>query len=83
MLVQVACGPCSSYAGHLYERLGSELGVADGMTLKSDFCNKMVDACGGDAGIDFPTYGDQTYCQKHVGGDDDQLWSYPIDESGK
>ena len=79
--VQVACGPCSAYAGHLYERLGAELGVSDGMTMKSDFCNGMVEACAGQ--IAFPTYdgGSTSYCQKHV-GDSDLIWSYPIDESG-
>eukprot|EP00904_Undaria_pinnatifida_P007443 jgi/Undpi1/3829/HiC_scaffold_16.g07198.m1 len=77
---KVACGPCSAYAGHLYERLGAELGVSDGMTMKSDFCNGMVEACAGQ--IAFPTYdgGSTSYCQKHV-GDSDLIWSYPIDES--
>lgn len=78
--LQVVCGPCSSYAGHLYEVLGAELGVADGMTMKSFFCSELTTACAGQ--ISFPTYLGQSYCGKHVGGGDDQLWSYPIDEEG-
>lgn len=77
---QVACGPCNAYSGHLYERLGEELGAADGMTMKSSFCEDLVTACVGF--IDFPTYDGLSYCEKHVGDNGDLLWSYPIDESG-
>lgn len=77
---QVACGPCNAYSGHLYERLGDELGAADGMSMKSSFCEELVTAC--DGVIDFPTYDGLSYCEKHVGDDGDLLWSYPIDESG-
>ena len=51
------------------------------MTMKRDFCDGMVDACIGQ--ISFPTYGGVDYCDKHVGGDEDLLWSYPIDPEGK
>lgn len=73
---QVVCGRCHSYSAHLYERLGAELGVVDGMTMTSDFCEELVSACQGQ--IVFTTYdnGDD-YCEKHVGGDTDQFWSYP------
>ncbi|CAM9548065.1 unnamed protein product [Ectocarpus sp. 6 AP-2014] len=77
---QVVCGVCGSYSGHLYERLGAELGVLDGMTMKSDFCEELVSAC--NEQITFPTYdGGDDYCTKHTGGGDDQFWSYPYTES--
>lgn len=51
------------------------------MTMKTDFCNDYVSACSGQ--IEFPTYGDEDYCEKHVGsvafGADGQLWSYPYE----
>lgn len=75
------CGPCNAYSGHLYERIGGELGARDGMTMKGSFCTEFVDACEGQ--IEFPTYDGESYCEKHTGGDDDYLWSYPIDPSGK
>ncbi|CAM9889122.1 unnamed protein product, partial [Ectocarpus sp. 4 AP-2014] len=77
---QVVCGVCGSYSGHLYERLGAELGVLDGMTMKNDFCEELVSAC--NEQITFPTYdGGDDYCTKHTGGGDDQFWSYPYNES--
>lgn len=79
--IQVVCGPCNSYSGHLYERLGSELGTPDGMTMKTEFCNDLVTACTGQ--MEFPTYDGVSYCDKHVGDQGDQLWSYPIDPSGE
>eukprot|EP00903_Cladosiphon_okamuranus_P010392 g9830.t1 len=80
--MQVQCGQCHSYSGHLFADLGSELGVEDGMTMKSDFCEALVDACAGE--IDFPTYdgGGTTYCEKHTGDqDEDFFWSYPYVEA--
>lgn len=77
--MQVACGPCHSYSSHLYERLGGELGVEDGMTMKSDFCEELVSTCAGE--INFPTYDGDSYCEKHV-GDSEMIWSFPIDEEG-
>ncbi|CAM9143199.1 unnamed protein product, partial [Hapterophycus canaliculatus] len=75
----VVCGVCHSYSGHLYERLGPELGVLDGMTMKNDFCDELVTACAGQ--ITFPTYdGGDDYCTKHTGGTTDQFWSYPYTE---
>lgn len=76
---QVVCGVCHSYSGHLYEQLGAELGILDGMTMKSAFCEELVDACSGQ--ITFPTYdGGEDYCEKHTGGGDDFFWSYPYEE---
>ncbi|CAN0441744.1 unnamed protein product [Pylaiella littoralis] len=72
---QVVCGVCHSYSGHLYEKLGAELGALDGMTMKSDFCEELVTACAGQ--IIFPTYDGKDYCTKHTGGGSDQFWSYP------
>lgn len=76
--MQVVCGVCHSYSAHLYERLGSELGGADGMTMKDSFCQELVKECAGE--ISFPTYGGLSYCEKHVGDDGDQFWSYPYTE---
>lgn len=78
---KVVCGPCHSFSGHLFERLGSELGARDGMTTKSGFCAEFVDACEGQ--IEFPAYDGESYCDKHVGGSSDMTWSYPIDENGE
>lgn len=75
---QVVCGQCHSYSGHLYEVLGAELGVEDGMTMKSDFCEELVGACAGQ--IDFPAYDGTSYCDKHTGGGNDLFWSYPYTE---
>lgn len=76
---QVVCGICTSYSGHLYERLAPELGVEDGLTMKNDFCDELVTACDGQ--ITFPTYdAGEDYCAKHTGGDEDQFWSYPYEE---
>lgn len=80
-LDQVACGPCHSFSGHLYERLGAELGDRDGMTMKSGFCAELVAACEGE--IEFSTYDGESYCEKHVGGGVDMTWSYPIDDDGE
>lgn len=73
---QVVCGQCHSYSNHLFERLGSELGPWDGMTMKQEFCDALVSACG--TQIDFGGPGEYdglTYCEKHVGDVDG--WSYP------
>lgn len=72
---QVVCGVCHSFSGHLYERLGAELGPTDGMTMKKEFCDGFVEACDGQ--IIFPTYDGEDYCTKHQGGGDDYFWSYP------
>ncbi|CAN0547489.1 unnamed protein product, partial [Ectocarpus sp. 12 AP-2014] len=77
---QVVCGRCHSYSALLHENLAAELGLLDGMTMKSEFCNELVTACDGQ--IDFPTYDNNTvdYCTKHTGGGDDLFWSYPYME---
>lgn len=72
------CGQCHSYSAHLYELLGAELGLPDGMTMKSEFCEELVAACTGQ--IPFPDYDGVDYCTKHVGGDSDLFWSYPYTE---
>lgn len=67
---------CHSYSGHLYERLGSERGALDGLTMKGAFCEELVTECAEQ--IIFPTYdGGEDYCTKHTGGGEDQFWSYP------
>lgn len=80
-LSQVVCGVCNSYSAHLYERLGSELGGEDGMTMKAQFCADYVAACQGE--IVFPTYGGQDYCTKHEGTftppAEGEFWSYPYE----
>ncbi|CAN0049121.1 unnamed protein product, partial [Ectocarpus sp. 6 AP-2014] len=76
---QVVCGRCHSFSAHLYEYLAPELGLLDGMTMKSAFCDELVTACDGQ--IDFPTYDSGTvdYCTKHTGGGEDLYWSYPYE----
>ncbi len=74
------CAQCHSFSAHLFEKLGSELGPWDGMTLKNDFCNALVTECTGQIAFGGLTeYDGQTYCEKHVGGvgGADQFWSYP------
>lgn len=51
------------------------------MTMKSEFCEEYVEACDGE--IEFQTYDGQSFCEKHVGTDGEQLWSYPIDPEGE
>lgn len=81
MHTQVACGPCGSYSLHLFSRLGTELGLADGMTLKKEFCTELVNDCY--EVIDFPDYPDgESYCEKHT-EEEDEIWSHPIDEDGE
>lgn len=78
---QVQCGQCHSYSGHLFEILGPEYGVTDGLMMKNDFCNNLVSKCEGQ--IIFPDYDDgDSYCDKHTGGSDntDNFWSYPYTE---
>lgn len=75
---QVVCGVCHSYSAHLYERLGSELGGVDGMTMTDSFCQELVKECEDE--ISFSTYDGLSYCEKHVGDDGDQFWSYPYTE---
>ncbi|CAM9182128.1 unnamed protein product, partial [Laminaria digitata] len=78
MYKQVLCGVCHSYSAHLYERLGAELGY-DGMNMKHDFCEELVDAC-----IDQPNcptnYDGDDYCHVHAGDGHDYFWSYPYTE---
>ena len=74
------CTQCHSFSAHLFEKLGSELGPWDGMTLKTDFCNALITECAGQIAFGGPAeYDGQTYCEKHVGGVNgaDQFWSYP------
>ncbi|CAN0382047.1 unnamed protein product [Pylaiella littoralis] len=81
LYLQVQCGQCHSYSGHLFEILGAEYGVTDGMTMTNSFCDDLISACDGQ--IIFPDYPDgETYCEKHTGGsgDDDFFWSYPYTE---
>lgn len=75
---QVLCGVCHSYSAHLYERLGAELGY-DGMNMKREFCEELVDAC--DTQPNCPTYADgEGYCDVHSGTGHDYFWSYPYTE---
>lgn len=74
------CGQCHSYSNHLFGRLGPELGVMDGLTMKNDFCEELVDTCSGQGNIVFPSYGGDTYCEKHTGGGSDLFWAYPYTE---
>ena len=75
------CGICHSYSAHLFERLGPELGALDGMTMKSDFCEALVDACADEIPAIARTYPDGlSYCEQHVGPTGDQFWSYPYME---
>ncbi|CAM9509059.1 unnamed protein product [Ectocarpus sp. 4 AP-2014] len=74
---EVVCGVCHSYSAHLYEYL-TDGGMLDGLTMKSEFCESLVDAC--DAYITFPTYDGVSYCDHHTGGGNDFFWSYPYEE---
>ncbi len=80
--LQVLCGRCHSFSGHLYEVLGPSLGYWDGMTMTRDFCNEYTSKCEGE--IHFPIYGTVSYCDKHVGSSDEDAdglyWSYPYTE---
>ncbi|CAM9680684.1 unnamed protein product [Pylaiella littoralis] len=81
LYLEVQCGQCHSYSGHLFEVLGAEYGVTDGMTMTNSFCDDLISACDGQ--IIFPDYPDgETYCEKHTGGsgDNDFFWSYPYTE---
>ena len=72
---------CHSYSAHLYERLGAELGALDGMTMKQDFCDELVEECADEIpGIARTYAGGLSYCEKHVGSTGDQFWSYPYTE---
>ena len=77
---QVVCGVCHSYSAHLYQRLGPELDTLDGMTMKTAFCNELVDACKDEIPAVVKTYDGLSYCEKHVGDTGDQFWSYPYTE---
>eukprot|EP00904_Undaria_pinnatifida_P003872 jgi/Undpi1/13486/HiC_scaffold_8.g03145.m1 len=68
------------FCAHLYERLGAELGALDGMTMKQEFCDELVDACADEIPGISRTYDGLTYCEKHVGDTGDQFWSYPYTE---
>lgn len=73
---QVLCGQCHSYSAHLFDRLGAELGLWDGMTMTRDFCDELIDKCGNEIDFGGPAeYGGLSYCAKHVGTD--QFWAYP------
>ena len=73
------CGICNSYSGHLYADLSDELGVEDGLAMKKDFCEELVNECSGL--IDFPDYDGVGYCNKHTkAGEGDYYWSYPYEE---
>lgn len=71
----MVCGTCHSYSSHLFSRLREEDIV--GMTMTPTFCDEYVAACDGQ--IAFPTYGEEDYCQKHVGSED-EFWVYPYEE---
>ena len=77
--IQLLCGVCGSYSGHLYERLAGDLGSDDGLTMKSEFCTGLTTAC--DSQITFPDYDGEDYCTMHTGGGDDLWWSYPYERS--
>lgn len=75
------CGICNSYSAHLYAELAGDLGVADGLMMKKDFCESLVTACEGQ--LMFPDYDGVDYCTVHTGGgENDQFWSYPYEEGG-
>jgi len=52
----------------------------DGLTMKKDFCEELVDKCSGQGNIVFPSYGGDSYCKKHTGGGSDLFWAYPYTE---
>eukprot|EP00752_Nemacystus_decipiens_P013406 g11871.t1 len=76
---QVVCGQCHSFSAHLFEQLGAELGPWDGMSMKQDFCDALIDACGDEIAFGGPAeYDGLSYCEKHVGtSGTDLFWSYP------
>lgn len=68
--IQVICGVCHPYSGHLYEKLGA----VDGLTMTIDFCDEYVEACEGQIAFS------DDYCEIHtLGGETDAYWSYPLD----
>lgn len=75
--VQLVCTQCHSFSAHLFERLGSELGPWDGMTLKQEFCEALLLACDNQVAFGGQMEYGESYCDKHVGGTSDMYWSYP------
>eukprot|EP00752_Nemacystus_decipiens_P007896 g7055.t1 len=72
------CIQCHSFSNHLFERLGPEFGLLDGMNLKQDFCEALVSACGNQIDFGGPEeYDGLSYCEQHAGLDGDEFWSYP------
>lgn len=74
---QLLCTQCHSFSAHLFEQLGNELGPFDGMTLKQEYCDALIDACDGQIAFGGQAEYGESYCDKHVGGGDDLYWSYP------
>lgn len=76
------CGQCHSFSAHTFELLGAELGPWDGMSMKQDFCDALIDACGDQIDFGGPAeYDGLTYCEKHVGtSGSDVFWSYPYSD---
>eukprot|EP00903_Cladosiphon_okamuranus_P010019 g9501.t1 len=76
---QVLCGQCHSFSAHLFELIGADFGAWDGMTMKQDFCDALIDACGDEIPFGGPAeYDGLTYCEQHVGtSGTDSFWSYP------
>lgn len=70
--VQVACGICHPWSGHLFERL------ANAMTLTIDFCDEFYSECSTQLGLA------PTYCDVHTGGgDEDAFYAYPYVVDGE
>eukprot|EP00903_Cladosiphon_okamuranus_P008193 g7889.t1 len=75
---QLVCIQCHSFSNHLFERLGNDFGLLDGMNLKQEYCDALVSACGNQIDFGGPAeYGGLTYCEQHVGPNGDEFWSYP------
>ncbi|CAM9927960.1 unnamed protein product, partial [Ectocarpus sp. 4 AP-2014] len=66
LYLEVMCGTCHPWSGHLFERLDTA------MTLKQDFCTKFYGECATQLGLP------ADYCEVHAGPEGDQYWSYPL-----
>lgn len=66
------CSVCGPFSGHLYEQITDK--TVDGLTMKTQFCEDYVSACGSQ--IDFPS----DYCEVHTLNSADIYWSYPYAE---
>lgn len=68
----------------MFARLGENFGPWDGMSMKREFCEAFVDACGDEINLGGALeYHGLDYCDQHVGGgisDDDEFWSFPYND---